>query len=143
MALPSGSAHSGPVPYPSYLVETYATFEMFSRTTWADSDGPVGRASSVAMAGPDNLRRTPTVRVVEKAGPAVVNIFTEEAPRQFKNPFRNFLETNSSNGFSRANPPEVAPKAQSRVRCHHPSRWLHPHQRTCDRKSRAHPCDID
>jgi serine protease Do len=35
-------------------------------------------------------RRTPIVTAIEQAGPAVVNIFTEEAPRQRKNPFRGF-----------------------------------------------------
>ncbi|MEC7640625.1 MAG: Do family serine endopeptidase [Nitrospinota bacterium] len=35
-------------------------------------------------------RRTPTVLAVEKAGPAVVNINTEETPNVPLNPFRNF-----------------------------------------------------
>ncbi len=36
-------------------------------------------------------RRTPLVIAVEKVGPAVVNIHTEEAPRQARNPFRGFF----------------------------------------------------
>ena len=36
-------------------------------------------------------RRTPLVIAVEKVGPAVVNINTEEAPRQVRNPFRGFF----------------------------------------------------
>lgn len=36
-------------------------------------------------------RRTPVVEVVERVAPAVVNIFTEEAPRRYKNPFREFF----------------------------------------------------
>ncbi|MCH8157576.1 MAG: hypothetical protein IID18_07485, partial [Nitrospinae bacterium] len=35
-------------------------------------------------------RRTPIVRAVEKVGPAVVNINTEEAAPAIRNPFRNF-----------------------------------------------------
>jgi len=44
-----------------------------------------------AIAHDTNNRRTPIVTAVEKVGPAVVNIFTEEAPRQTKNPFRGFM----------------------------------------------------
>ncbi len=36
-------------------------------------------------------RKTPIVTAVQKVGPAVVNIFTEEAPRKHKNPFRDFM----------------------------------------------------
>ena len=36
-------------------------------------------------------RRTPLVIAVENVGPAVVNINTEEAPRQARNPFRGFM----------------------------------------------------
>ncbi|CCQ92044.1 Serine protease Do [Nitrospina gracilis 3/211] len=36
-------------------------------------------------------RRTPVVEAVQQVGPAVVNIFTEEAPPQAKNPFRDFF----------------------------------------------------
>lgn len=36
-------------------------------------------------------RRTPLVIAAEKVGPAVVNIYTEEAPRQARNPFRGFF----------------------------------------------------
>ena len=43
-------------------------------------------------------RRTPLVIAVEKVGPAVVNIFTEEAPRNFKNPFRDFFGDNLFEG---------------------------------------------
>jgi serine protease Do len=35
-------------------------------------------------------RRTPLVRAVEKVSPAVVNIYTTEASRSVRNPFRNF-----------------------------------------------------
>ncbi|QPJ65417.1 MAG: Do family serine endopeptidase [Candidatus Nitrohelix vancouverensis] len=35
-------------------------------------------------------RRTPIVEAVQKVGPAVVNIYTEETPSQIQNPFRNF-----------------------------------------------------
>jgi serine protease Do len=42
-------------------------------------------------ARPQFERRTPLVIAVEKVGPAVVNINTEEAPRQARNPFRGFL----------------------------------------------------
>jgi Do/DeqQ family serine protease len=38
----------------------------------------------------DSGRRTPLVRAVEKIGPMVVNIYTEEAPSQRRNPFRSF-----------------------------------------------------
>ncbi|MDH5458640.1 MAG: S1C family serine protease, partial [Nitrospinota bacterium] len=44
-----------------------------------------------AIAHDKNNRRTPIVTAVEKVGPAVVNIFTEEAPRQLRNPFRDFM----------------------------------------------------
>ncbi|MCA9482599.1 MAG: Do family serine endopeptidase [Nitrospina sp.] len=46
--------------------------------------------SGAAASNLDN-RRTPVVRAAQKAGPAVVNIFTEEAPRGNQNPFRNFF----------------------------------------------------
>jgi serine protease Do len=39
-------------------------------------------APRAALAGDPFLRRTPTVAAVEKVGPAVVNITTEQAPRQ-------------------------------------------------------------
>lgn len=68
---------------------------------------------SLAWAEPDNLRRTPTVRVVEKAGPAVVNIFTEEAPRQFKNPFRNFFGDKFFERFFQGSPQRRGPKRRS------------------------------
>jgi serine protease Do len=41
------------------------------------------------------------VEAVERVGPAVVNIFTEEAPRQFKNPFRDFFGNNLLEPFLR------------------------------------------
>ncbi|UCD10996.1 MAG: trypsin-like peptidase domain-containing protein, partial [Nitrospinaceae bacterium] len=41
----------------------------------------------VAAAGDAANRRTPLVRAVERAGPAVVNIFTTEAARKRQNPF--------------------------------------------------------
>jgi serine protease Do len=50
-----------------------------------------GLVSAPAIAHDTGNRRTPIVTAIEHAGPAVVNIFTEEAPRQMKNPFRNFM----------------------------------------------------
>ena len=50
-----------------------------------------GLVNVPALAHDTNNRRTPIVTAIEHAGPAVVNIFTEEAPRQMKNPFRNFM----------------------------------------------------
>ncbi len=50
-----------------------------------------GLNSVPAAAHDTDYRRTPIVTAVEKVGPAVVNIFTEEAPRQMKNPFRDFM----------------------------------------------------
>jgi len=44
-----------------------------------------------AVAHDTGNRRTPIVTAIEQTGPAVVNIFTEEAPRQTKNPFRDFM----------------------------------------------------
>ena len=50
-----------------------------------------GLVSAPAVAHDTGNRRTPVVTAVEHAGPAVVNIFTEEAPRQMENPFRSFM----------------------------------------------------
>jgi len=50
-----------------------------------------GLVCAPAIAHDTNNRRTPIVTAVEKVGPAVVNIFTEEAPRQTENPFRGFM----------------------------------------------------
>ncbi|NIQ02994.1 MAG: Do family serine endopeptidase [Nitrospinaceae bacterium] len=50
----------------------------------------LGGAGPLTAHEPD-LRRTPIVAAVQKVGPAVVNIFTEEAPRNRKNPFRQFF----------------------------------------------------
>ena len=50
-----------------------------------------GWVGAPAVAYDTGNRRTPIVTTVEQVGPAVVNIFTEEAPRQTKNPFRGFL----------------------------------------------------
>ncbi len=50
-----------------------------------------GLFGAPASAHDTDNRRTPIVTAVEQAGPAVVNIFTEEAPRQMKNPFRDFM----------------------------------------------------
>ena len=50
-----------------------------------------GLIGAPAAAHDTDNRRTPIVTAVEHAGPAVVNIFTEEAPRQMKNPFRDFM----------------------------------------------------
>jgi len=46
-------------------------------------------------------RRTPLVIAVEKVGQAVVNINTEEAPRQARNPFRGFLGDDLFNRYFR------------------------------------------
>ena len=43
-------------------------------------------AANAAVAGDPFLRRTPTVRVVEKVGPAVVSITTEHL-EEVQNPF--------------------------------------------------------
>ncbi len=51
----------------------------------------VGLIGAPAVAYDTGNRRTPIVTAVEQVGPAVVNIFTEEAPRQTKNPFRGFM----------------------------------------------------
>ncbi len=58
-------------------------------------------------------RRTPIVVAVEKVGPAVVNIFTEEAPRTFKNPFRDFFGDNLFDRFFRDRTPSSAPNRRS------------------------------
>ena len=50
-----------------------------------------GLVGSPAAAYDTDNRRTPIVTAVERVGPAVVNIFTEEAPRQTENPFRGFM----------------------------------------------------
>ena len=50
-----------------------------------------GLGLAPAVAHEADHRRTPIVTAVQKVGPAVVNIFTEEAPRQMKNPFRDFM----------------------------------------------------
>ena len=46
--------------------------------------------ASFGFAHSESNRRTPLVRAIEKVGPVVVNINTEEAPTQRRNPFRNF-----------------------------------------------------
>ncbi|MFQ5450220.1 MAG: Do family serine endopeptidase [Nitrospinaceae bacterium] len=45
---------------------------------------------SPALSKSEFKRRTPLVVAVEKVGPAVVNIYTEEEARNIVNPFRNF-----------------------------------------------------
>ncbi len=50
-----------------------------------------GLIGAPAVAHDTGNRRSPIVTTVEKVGPAVVNIFTEEAPRKMKNPFRDFM----------------------------------------------------
>ena len=57
---------------------------IFGITLW-------GLIGTHALAHDTGQRRTPIVAAVEQTGPAVVNIFTEEAPRQMKNPFRDFM----------------------------------------------------
>jgi serine protease Do len=46
--------------------------------------------ASFGFAHSESNRRTPLVRAIEKVGPVVVNINTEEAPTQRRNPFRSF-----------------------------------------------------
>jgi serine protease Do len=46
--------------------------------------------SSPVYSHSESSRRTPLVRAVEKVGPMVVNIYTQEAPPQRRNPFRSF-----------------------------------------------------
>jgi len=46
--------------------------------------------SAFVFAGDEFNRRTPLVLAVENAGPAVVNIYTEEAAPDLGNPFRSF-----------------------------------------------------
>jgi serine protease Do len=46
--------------------------------------------ASFGFAHAESNRRTPLVRAIEKVGPVVVNINTEEAPTKRRNPFRNF-----------------------------------------------------
>jgi len=53
-----------------------------------------GLVGAPALAHDTANRRTPIVTAIEQTGPAVVNIFTEEAPRQMKNPFRGFMGDN-------------------------------------------------
>ncbi len=48
-------------------------------------------SSTFAVADVMDNRRTPVVRAAAASGPAVVNIFTEEAPRRKQNPFRRFF----------------------------------------------------
>ncbi len=46
--------------------------------------------ASFSFAHSESSRRTPLVRAIEKVGPVVVNINTEEATPERRNPFRNF-----------------------------------------------------
>jgi len=46
--------------------------------------------ASFGFVDPESSRRTPLVRAIEKVGPVVVNIYTEEAPPKRRNPFRGF-----------------------------------------------------
>ena len=46
--------------------------------------------TSFCFAHAESSRRTPLVRAIEKVGPVVVNIYTEEAPPKRRNPFRVF-----------------------------------------------------
>lgn len=71
-----------------------------------DWSGPAG-----AGADEDRFpRRTPVVEAVQRVGPAVVNIFTEEAPRRYKNPFRDFFGSNLLDPFFR----QFTPRASER-----------------------------
>ncbi|CAI2717950.1 Do family serine endopeptidase [Nitrospina watsonii] len=74
----------------------------------------VGMAGIITAPVPANAepfpRRTPVVEAVERVGPAVVNIFTEEAPRPLKNPFRDFFGNGLLDPFFR----QFAPQSSQR-----------------------------
>jgi serine protease Do len=55
--------------------------------------------ASFGFAHSESSRRTPLVRAIEKVGPVVVNINTEEAPPKRRNPFRNFGGNQFGNGI--------------------------------------------
>ena len=55
-------------------------------------------------------RRTPLVRTVEKVSPAVVNIYTTEASRSARNPFRNFNNNLFDQFFKDFLPPNTSQK---------------------------------
>ena len=55
--------------------------------------------ASFGFAHQEANRRTPLVRAIEKVGPVVVNINTEEAPSERRNPFRNFGGGQFGNGI--------------------------------------------
>jgi serine protease Do len=55
--------------------------------------------ASFGFAHSESSRRTPLVRVIEKVGPVVVNINTEEAPTERRNPFRSFGGSQFGNGI--------------------------------------------
>jgi len=55
--------------------------------------------ASFGFAHQESNRRTPLVRAIEKVGPVVVNINTEEAPPKRRNPFRNFGGGQFGNGI--------------------------------------------
>lgn len=75
--------------------------------------GFVGPLMPTDATGIDNNRRTPVVRVAEAAGPAVVNIFTEEAPRGNQNPFRSFFGDSFFRQFFGERPNQQRPKRRS------------------------------
>jgi len=53
--------------------------------------------ASTGFSHSESSRKTPLVFAVEKVGPMVVNIYTEEAPPKRRNPFRNFRGNNFGN----------------------------------------------
>ncbi len=61
--------------------------------------GTVLLNASFSFAYSESNRRTPLVRAIEKVGPVVVNINTEEAPAKRRNPFRSFGGGQFGNGF--------------------------------------------
>ncbi len=56
-------------------------------------------SASFSFAHQESSRRTPLVRAIEKVGPVVVNINTEEAPTKRRNPFRSFGGSQFGNGM--------------------------------------------
>jgi Do/DeqQ family serine protease len=87
-------AGSGP-PFQSLPTHTSFPFMLFSRTVrpaicFAFLYGLLLLNASPGFSHSESSRRTPLVQAVEKVGPMVVNIYTEEAPPQRRNPFRSF-----------------------------------------------------
>ncbi len=68
--------------------------------------------STDSFASPKFNRKTPVVVAAEKAGPAVVNIYTEEVLQEFRNPFRG-LRDNPFENFFKDLLPKFGNKRQS------------------------------